>query len=792
MKKLDVHSLALAYLWHVVLGGDETTARRAAPLILAIGLLGPHPPKLAKAVVRAFGGELEDVVVRWFSQPLHGTLYEAIRKVAHGAVYRRFGVGDDELCQGSVEGPCRLVEICSEVLVGVPRKGYGGVEEVAEEYAKYVAKVLDTPGLSKKCPIDALIRDFLRAYNGISEDGRWRIRYETKRGRAVEDVVDELDVLSALYGLAVLPGWDPRLKPLEGWFFVGDEKVEVVRLYLFPLLRERGRELVKRVVAIAYKAKRRGFYTAVDLWQAVGIATAGRWDSATDEEVEKAVKLAATALRHFATALPIVLRNVWPLLSEAWRRIVGGGSREDGGRRRRLADRLIAVAYSVAKGYPFSLPLFFAVGIGRLDLETVAKRFDALYNAASNAGKLWLLDLFLHVLELGIVGINIVAVLLGKYGAEEAFEEIAKRVEELVSKLDGVEKAYVMARLYPPVARRYASFGNFGKAVELVDEMLKALDGLWGVHAKDRESTEKELRPYLELKWVKPNLEEELNELSRYVYHYVALVYMDSKDLGKAVEFAEKACELARNLSDVYYEDSSCGLLLRLRAVISAPTVEEFEERWQRMWQVAVWPGAEDALVALTPFPLVRPTFLRLLYEVGIAMERWSWVLELRPVTGALTYGVLSLFDERHLEKAVEGLPERARAYLPRLADALHDAVEVGLFAKEPSMVESARKKLLDKYGEDVVKALDEIAQSDKLFLSALVGLTHCKRGEEWGLKLARATARAGSTSEGIVGRLFGELAKALKGASVGNCVTEEVLGAVYNLYCHHVWICHF
>jgi len=66
--------------------------------------------------------------------------------------------------------------------------------------------------------------------------------------------------------------------------------------------------------------------------------------------------------------------------------------------------------------------------------------------------------------------------------------------------------------------------------------------------------------------------------------------------------------------------------------------------------------------------------------------------------------------------------------------------------------------------------------------------LAYCKSGEGWGLKLAMAAARAGSQRfKTIVGRLFGELYKSLEGATVGNCVTDEVLRAVYKLYYYHV-----
>jgi len=47
---------------------------------------------------------------------------------------------------------------------------------------------------------------------------------------------------------------------------------------------------------------------------------------------------------------------------------------------------------------------------------------------------------------------------------------------------------------------------------------------------------------------------------------------------------------------------------------------------------------------------------------------------------------------------------------LPKLADALYDAVEIGLFAKELEIAESAREALTIVYDEEVLKALFEVA----------------------------------------------------------------------------------
>jgi len=795
----NIHRFALHYLWYGPFNGDEAVARWAAPLVLATGFFGPHPPRLGEAVAVAMSPVVEEIfgagsvrrddnVLKWLSQPLHGILYEVIEKVARGAVYRRFGVGSDELCQGSVEGPCRLVEICSKILTRLPQRKYSNVEEVAEGYAKLVAKALNAPGPAGVRQINFLINDFLKAYDGVVDSGHWKIKYKVKGiggVKAIEDVVDELDILSALYGLAVLPYWHPRLKPLEDWFFVGGKDVELLKLYLYPLLRERGRELVKRAVAVIDKVEGRGFYTDVDLLQAVGIAAASQWDSATDEELEKAMELVAFALRGLATFSLIVLDYFEPLLSEAWYRAVSGGAHEDRGRRKKLADWLTVAAYNVAIGDPSTLlNFFFVIGIDKSDPETVAKRFDVLYNVASNPGKLQFLEMLLYAVNWDV---DIAAMLLNKLEIEEAFEEVVKRVEEFVSRLDGVEKAYAVAHLYPRLATHYTSLGELDKAVEFVNGASKALKELWGAYEVNKASMEEKLRPYLELKQVL-DLGYELRYLGWHVYYHVAFVYIGASELDRAIKYAKEACKLAKKLGGVYYEITSCGLLPKLELVkCGASPVKKFEELWQKVSQDVEWLGAEVVATTFGRY-VIALIFASRFSDVKKVLEKWSWALKLHSDTFALTYGALSLFNGQYLEKAVEGLPKWARANLPKFADALHDAVEAGLFAKEPSIVELARKKLSNTYGKDAVMALKDAAStSSKLFLLALVGLAHCKRGEEWGLELAKAAAWAGSGFKGIVGRLFGELYKALEGATVGKCVTDEVLKAVYKLYYLHV-----
>jgi len=489
----------------------------------------------------------------------------------------------------------------------------------------------------------------------------------------------------------------------------------------------------------------------------MGIVVAGQWDRANDEELENAVKLTAFALRHFATFLPIVLDYVKPLLSEAWRRVMSKEACESGGRCQRLADWLTAVVYSAVIGGPHRL----------IELEF---NFNALYNAASNAGKLLLLDTLFYALPWEIDGVKVAAVLLGKpqLSPRRAFKELAKRVKELVSQLVGIEKTFVVASLYPWLSKYYTFFSEFDSALKFAKKSLETLNELQNAYEKDKAMVVEKLRPYLELRQIRPDLEKELNVLSQLVYSRVALVYMVTTkelDFDKAVECAVMACDLAKKLGDVYYEVESCGLLTRLRAIRDGvPPVKEFEKLWQKASQIAGLLGAEAITTTLGNYVIALISEGRR-EEVETVLKEWSWALELHPVTPALTYGVLSLFDGQYLEKAerrVEYLIAWARTYLSEIKD-------------------------IDK--KTILETMDKVVRrSSRLFLLALVGLAYCKRGEEWGLKLAREAAQAGSHRfKGIVGRLFGDLYKALECATVGNCVTEEVLRAVYKLYYVHV-----
>jgi len=100
-----VENFVLSYIWFGLLGGDQErrsqNAAKLAPLILAAGLLGPFPRKLAEVLLRAFNahGYENHPAALWLTQDLHGTVLEALREFVVEAVKCVEGgcdyVGDD-------------------------------------------------------------------------------------------------------------------------------------------------------------------------------------------------------------------------------------------------------------------------------------------------------------------------------------------------------------------------------------------------------------------------------------------------------------------------------------------------------------------------------------------------------------------------------------------------------------------------------------------------------------------------------------------------------------------------
>jgi len=166
--KGHVHKFILDYIWKGVFEEDEDLARRHAPLIVATGLLGYHPLEWGKAVIKAFGYMPLDNIVEWFTQPLHGTIYEAIMKITESAAKRAINInGMKDMCNGDSRDSCKLIEICAEHLIEakIPIRGYKNLDEVANKYAEKIAENLIETNIIK-----IIIKKFIKQLNGEEYD----------------------------------------------------------------------------------------------------------------------------------------------------------------------------------------------------------------------------------------------------------------------------------------------------------------------------------------------------------------------------------------------------------------------------------------------------------------------------------------------------------------------------------------------------------------------------------------------------------------------------------------------
>jgi len=495
--------------------------------------------------------------------------------------------------------------------------------------------------------------------------------------------------------------------------------------------------------------------------------------------------LAVFISSRFPIVSPSIISHMSSLLVESWHRI------ENQTPSAHLADCLAALVYKIASSSPLSVVDLFVIGEELPDQTFVAKRFNNLYERASNTGKLLLLNMLLRVFGKKAEKANVLDALLGskQVKEEEAIVEIAKRIDDFVSSLNvDVEMHYTKVLLYPRLAPEYAYFGKIDKVKMYIRETMKALRDFETMVTNRRDYVETVLRPHLKLKWIIPDLDRELDELRVHAFHQLALAYMLVDMLKNASKYAQEACKSARKLGNAYYEIMSCGLRRRIEILMSGLIpYSKFAELWLRALQKIDTLDAELATTTLSDY-IVALVSVGRLTDVNKLLEEWNWMLELQPSITTLTYGVLSLFDQRYLDKAMEHFFGQAKVDLQKLADVLHDAVERGVFDKGITIIdmrsfESIRDK---KIAEALDKATSDVVS---LFVTVLLGLAHCERSKEWGLKLARAAAQAGSQlfKDRISSRLFGELYNVLEGAKVGKCITDEVLRAVYKLYYAHV-----
>jgi len=480
----DVHRFALHYIWRWLFNGNETIAKRYVPLLLAVGFFGPHPPKLAEAVVRAFGGEPEDVIVQWFSLPLHGTIFDAIKNFVKCAYKSREGDSAIALCKDNV---------IQQLIKSIPRELAENGERVVEVFKKKV--------IEASANLSPLIEDFTKATDSqkLESLGRWVLKSQAlgMADEPVEDVYDQLDILLAVLGIA-----DLQVIPLSlvefvrewisigRWFIAdyrewggvaGGEPAQALLEYVLTALHADRNAVRSKVAELFYRVRSRGYLTYMDLWEIVGLLRAVEWEKASDEELKFALRLSYYLFREYKFVLPeAVVSSLQRLFKSAF-------------------TRLDSVAGELAF-------LYRKDSIEGLDPWT-------LYNKVDSVEKVFVLQGLLRQRKIG----------------KDDLDKIENRLRELEKGDIGL---LLRLTVYPRLAVHYAEVGEKEKAKVYIVMSWMALSRIGPSIAKLRRL----LSPY----YSPPEFERWAAELPLYVYINAALAYISLGEVQRGLEIVER------------------------------------------------------------------------------------------------------------------------------------------------------------------------------------------------------------------------------------------------------------
>jgi len=254
-----------------------------------------------------------------------------------------------------------------------------------------------------------------------------------------------------------------------------------------------------------------------------------------------------------------------------------------------------------------------------------------------------------------------------------------------------------------------------------------------------------------------------MEEVARVLEKILAADLDLRRDPCRAVGSASAACKVAGDLGDPQLMIRACYALYRATAACSEYVSPDV---FGKIWRYAYHLAKGGALAGMLGSYLVALAAAGRLGEVEKALEKWSGVLESDQRAALMTYAALALFDGKYAEKALGFMPADVRTDLPRYAAALHEAVELGQYP-----------------GNGLWPVAREPFEEAVLLLAmSFLGLAHCRRGEAWGLKLAKAAMRAAARAlRGYGVRIDGYL-WAAEESRVGNCMqaAREAVRAYY------------
>jgi len=223
------------------------------------------------------------------------------------------------------------------------------------------------------------------------------------------------------------------------------------------------------------------------------------------------------------------------------------------------------------------------------------------------------------------------------------------------------------------------------------------------------------------------------------------------RDPCEAVNSAASACRAAAELGNRELALKARFMLYRaVAACTERPNYELFEDIWRDALQFAERKGARTVILGSYVVALASSGRYA---EVEKVLAEWGSVLDGDASTALVTYALLAVFDGKYAERAMKYLPADARADLLRYAAALQEAVEREQFS---SGAEESSER-----GTNIVAEL--------LALSFL-GIALCRRGEAWGLTLAKVAASALDRMLRAFKANMGDYLRALEESKPGDC----------------------
>jgi hypothetical protein len=529
----------LDYIWYAVLDADRETANTFAPLILLTAIFGPIPQGLGEELLIALGASEDKVsgsgVVKWFSQPLHGTVLEALLRLA------RLATGEETMSARS-----DLVDAVRLALNKVKRLPLVNVGSILEGKLEELL-----PSLEKRQP------------------GRWR-RLALIAGSALT-AHSEAPLVAA--EMNRLPG--DALKPckLDSYLLVGGV---IPPLIIGVALRSP--HALARPLACCYKEaaeeiekleetwRERGAYPIERLY-ALGLALSVAEAKGLGEEVEvweaeAALNVAAATVQRVSRAecAAAVLKAFKPLGE--------------------LAPHYHVKLASAASE------------LSELDEDAVREIAGAVDGALQNHGeeleeRAWLLVEAVHVYS------NLLAK-HAKYFREEDWELMRGRMCELLEKLEGQLRVIAEAFALRAALRRGLEPCGGGGAASKAVELLEKLEGMEGEEPSGQavEWAEEQVFKPEEFKLV-------VKDVRGALAYALAKYMRNNDDLEAAEELFESSAALCRELEnwENYLAARSLAARCSVLKAGSLEELKERAKISGSLWSEAK--GRERAIVSL-------------------------------------------------------------------------------------------------------------------------------------------------------------------------------------------------